>query len=241
MYENYNLKTKDCYIAYFDILGYAETIRKDNTNTALLGRISDCIRTAKTLIGIPTFPNNKSDMEMKVFSDNFFFCTESEHIWLVTYISHLQMELITQGIFIRGAICYGNIFINEDFVYGKGLIDVYGLENKIAIFPRIIIDDSFIVALQKLKAPQTSVASDIESLYASTDFDNNKYVDYLKHSYVNLGDCIAFKDFLLKHKKIICCNLKEEADKSVLQKYNWCRTYHNNFCKKHDFNDYLIN
>lgn len=60
----------------------------------------------------------------------------------------LQTKLITQGILVRGAISFGELFSDDthNIVVGPGLINAYRLEAK-AIYPRIIIDRKIIPLL----------------------------------------------------------------------------------------------
>lgn len=44
-----------------------------------------------------------------------------------------------------------------------------------------------------------------------------------------------------KHKKVIESNLKKfQSNKRIMEKYEWCLTYHNEKCMKRDLKDFLI-
>ena len=132
---NKNLKEKNYFIAYFDILGYETKIRGNNKE--LLPYIDGIFRAfRKWLLILDNEAGCK--IRMKAFSDNILFCTERDFLTLLLLVSRIQFLLICNfDLFIRGAITYGKLVFRKDFVFGKGLIDVYKLENEVSIFPRI--------------------------------------------------------------------------------------------------------
>jgi len=57
----------------------------------------------------------------------------------------IQMNLASNGVFIRGGIAIGKHFENERMIVSEGLIEAYLLESKQAVFPRIITsEDTFL-------------------------------------------------------------------------------------------------
>ncbi len=57
------------------------------------------------------------------------------------YVSSLiQSYLAYYGILIRGSLCIGHIYQDEQFVFGPAFVKAKYLEQKIARFPRIVID-----------------------------------------------------------------------------------------------------
>jgi len=231
------LETEPHFIAYFDILGYENMIKAGGEEKikSLLSIIDESVKGAMVLAY--TFNEIGTNIKMKVFSDNFFFCTKDDPYILVILISLIQTSLAMNDIFIRGALCYGNIYFDDHYVFGKGIIDAHFLESNIALFPRIILDNTII------KAISPEAGFEIISDYIYEDFDGNKYISYLnnkndKEKMLNDSE-MSFDDILSTHKKLIQKNLSSE-DKSVLQKYQWCKRYHNKFCKKNDFNKFVI-
>lgn len=67
----------------------------------------------------------------------------------VTRLMAAQRALIGEGIFIRGGITYGDIFYNQDTIFGPAMIEAYDLESKEAIFPRLIVGQNFKKAFEK--------------------------------------------------------------------------------------------
>lgn len=67
----------------------------------------------------------------------------------VTQLMAAQRALMGEGIFIRGGITYGDIFYNQDTIFGPAMIEAYDLESEKAIFPRLIVGQNFKEAFQK--------------------------------------------------------------------------------------------
>lgn len=240
---NENILLKNYFIAYFDILGYKDKLNQDyeDNNTNTYDAIKACISLSKKLIKY-----NPDEIKMKVFSDNFFFCAENNYLKLLSLVGCLQCALSSINIFVRGSIVYDEIIFDEDFIYGKGIINAYKLESEISIFPRIIIDDSFFNGIKKIeKVDDLSIfeSSRLYNISKNIDFDNNQYLNYLDilRDYKENGEknINKFIDILSDHADNIKLNL-ENPDKKIQQKYQWCKNYHNEFCKKYNYIDLKI-
>ena len=239
---------KNYFIAYFDILGYENMVKNDNKK--LLEMISQVIELSESVKA--AIEEQSAAFNMKVFSDNFLFCTENEYTGLSVFVSALQAILTTNNIFVKGALCYGEMCYDEKFVYGKGLIDIYKLESEVAIFPRIILDSSYISAAAKIETQTLGTTVTFNKMkehlpFHQTDFDNNIYLDYLvaledlaKYSKnITKDNNHSFDVYLKMHQDNIKENLKTK-DRRILQKYEWCKTYHNKFCNENNYENFLI-
>ena len=147
---------KEYYIAYFDLLGYKEFFK---THPDKVGDFLQVIHEAvsNTIDYIQEVNSSRIEAEIanlfirkKVFSDNILLCletttTEIEYPRFLTFlaiIADIQRHFILRyGLSLRGGVTIGELSFNEDFVFGKGLIDVVALEET-AIYPRIIMDKS---------------------------------------------------------------------------------------------------
>lgn len=259
------------FIAYIDILGYEHLMKKygiskmaaiidtaisKNRVTAEAFTRDSLSRENMTQIGA-----TKTDMkiEQKVFSDNFFFCTKNNWFDLLSLIPLLQVSLMDYGIFIRGALCYGDIYYGDSFICGVGLINAYKLESIVAIYPRILIDNSFYdqagIYLKKSEMGNAFSLIEIMELFVNKDYDYNSFIDYLKHLYcftVKLNRDMnynskselqreSFSNFISFHRRVVSKNLHDyEGNMKIHSKYLWCKRYHNNFCEEHGYMDYII-
>jgi len=218
---------------------------------ALFDVINTCIEQIKNILPFFKPSYNYSDIKLKVFSDNFFFCSETGYLQLLFFVSHLQAVLTTVNVFIRGALCYNDLIFTDDFIYGKGMIEAHDIESKIAIFPRLIIDDSFFSGAANIENSNTNINISLveikEHLKSSyfEDFDGNNTLDYLEecrnfteNSPRNIYP-YTIRDIVYEHGNQILNNLNITSRK-IHQKYCWCKKYHNKFCSNDNLLDLVI-
>ena len=262
------IEVKGHFVASLDILEYGSKIGKYSPQELreFLEKVNKLIDVTKhTLQTINSnVINSNFDVKIKMFSDNIFLYTESNWFNLLIAVCFLQVNFVLSNIFIRGALSYGDLYANDDYISGKGLVQSYELENKIAIFPRVIISAEFLEATKQLsnvsifnKNESRSTGDihvlnhedfeDIKSFFYEEDFDGWTYVSYLDfwQYYIKQSgeteDVYPIKDILKYHKENVSSNLSSsEQNKTVLQKYRWSKKYHNEFCKKHCFGDFEL-
>jgi len=223
-YENDFIPKKQ-FIAYLDILGYEQLIKEDGGAIKIAKKIDANIK--GIILSQSIFGEKEMKFNIKVFSDNFIICSETRGDIVFILANILQINLATDGIFINGSICYGTLLFNDNFICGQGIIDAYKIQSEIAIFPRIIVDDSFI-----LKARNTWQGK------IKRDFDGYAFVDYLR---TIMGLEMEVIEFLSIHSYQIDMNIMFHAlNPRVLQKYQWCKNYHNEFCKQYGYENYII-
>lgn len=240
---------QDCFIAYFDILGYE--IKMEHDGEQLVQTIAQCIEVSHKLLNIVN--DNFDSLNKRSFSDNFIFWS-NRYEPLLNIVGHLQREFIRNGIFIRGSLCFGNIGATDEFVYGTGLIKAHKIENELAIYPRVIIDDSFINNMRVSEFDFINPNKYLQDYYF-VDLDGYKYLDYLKIWWkfsknglrdigVRFGDTVKsmgktgesktqFRDLLCEHREQILSNLhdaKKRNNRRIEQKFQWCANYHNRIC-----------
>lgn len=131
-------------IAYLDILGGTNIINKDEKNEHLnnINMIyCDAINESKMFT-----LNEKIHFCVKIFSDNLLLAikTNDENrqkniLKIVNLVSNIIEEMADYGYLMRGSITEGDFFFNEIMVYGKGLVEAVKMEEKYAIYPRIIV------------------------------------------------------------------------------------------------------
>ena len=205
-------KTSKYCVAYLDVLGSKDIICNDKNNEHLniLNMIfEDTISEVKIAKKI----DNK-DFFLKIFSDNIILAIKTENEdrtenikFLLLLVSSIIDEFLDYGYLTRGAIVEGDFFCNDTLVYGKALIDVVELEEKYAIYPRIIVQESvkdvFPICFCK--------GADGWDVFNNYFFNDNGF------SHVN------FKISLLELLK------KNKNNKKILPKIMWTITYFNEY------------
>ncbi|MCJ8343139.1 MAG: hypothetical protein MJH09_09885 [Cetobacterium sp.] len=225
------------YCIFLDILGFSNDILeaiKLNKSEEHLNKFKVVYKKAKQHLN--------GHYNIKTFSDNIyidFFDGESNFGQLILDISNYQLEMVLNGFFVRGGWCFNESFIDDEFIYGKGLIVSHDLESKQAIYPLIKIDDEL---FKKIKThincyawksnPQLCPQFDNLLIYFDKNKNKHIFVNYLYPLVEFLEEDITSSiNMFLIHKKHIEKNVnKFSKNPKVQEKYIWCAEYHNYFC-----------
>lgn len=228
IYREYcTVKSTPHVIALLDILGTSNRLLDENTEQECVENIFDIHNLILSL------SKEKNDMEKdlklpsnsikyNVFSDSVVIaieCPNSADCFVLisklsALVSSLQSNIfLNKKYLIRGALCYGNLYIDEHTVIGSGLVTAHYLENKTAIYPRIII--------------QPELQNDIRLI-----MENNSHLSQIYISdpdgaiFINPMFFITEINDLKKGYNIInelFCD--ETADKKIIQKKCWFKKY----------------
>lgn len=250
------MEVKKHVILYLDILGYKNLIlgckSKAGENVylqkiySLMATLSDHIERRNAIVDErcdKRFPLNLSRFKYCLFSDNILFFapyedeTDADNLYLnMLYgLSEFMIQYERDDLFFRGAITKGELYFDEKahFVFGSGLIRAHEMESRSAIYPRIVIDDSF--------NPSPIFAGIVKDEYGVW------YFDYLLLGYSLLcgkdgNENIAyFSQCLAYHQRTIIEALeKYRYSLRIWKKYKWLAIYHNGFCKRMDFEKYFV-
>lgn len=134
-------------VAYLDVLG-AKKFMAENSNEFLndLNSIYFDAVNEITATGIVT----GETVEVKIFSDNILLAIKTgddpeeakEKITkILNVVGNIYNNALWHGYLMRGAITIGDFFQNDVFVYGKALVDAVYMEENIAVYPRIIVNE----------------------------------------------------------------------------------------------------
>lgn len=256
-------------IVYFDILGYKEKIAQYGDELYLLtieSVIQDVLGELKFLsfewdLGKcdideeGEFTRRYHKVNYRIFSDNFVLAVElfeepnKDFCLIRTIIPYMvriqQQLLILHKTFIRGSVVIGNICFNDNYVFGSGLINAYMLENDIALFPRIILDDESICIFKGYEVDDyVKERGKVTDEQVIDDIDGNSFINYLPIDYryiEEFGSDYITKAAVSEHKFVIIKALENTKNKKVLQKYYWCKNFHNRICEKYGFSECIIN
>lgn len=198
-------KQIDCCVAYIDILGFKEMVMQDSHLPVL------ALRFIKKFINIFYNSNNekyKNDdidddiiPKATMFSDSIVISqsiNEVDFPLFIELIAELQYGLFVKGILIRGGISYGKLYHDENYLFGKGLINAYLFESKYADYPRILVDTDLINEIHKIDYQKFEQSwndyiiiegkshylkrvdndEDDYSFYVNKDFDNHMFINY---------------------------------------------------------------
>lgn len=176
---------QDYYIAFIDILGFKQLINDKSCNE--IAEIYDSIRHIRILYKIiGNGDNEKSEPIIPISEINFKVMSDSVCIYIKANIQNSLLALVficmdfqsrmlefKTPILLRGAITKGQLFSEDDIVFGPGFVKAYTMEEKNASVPRIIITKEIIDEynhLSKNKLPDNILIRDYDAFY---------YVEYI--------------------------------------------------------------
>lgn len=128
----------------------------------------------------------------------------------ITYISVFQGASLRNMLLFRGGITIGQLYINptENLVWGKALVEAHLLEEKTAIYPRVVLSSQFD------GADVLTIARIIK------DFDGMYFVDYFSTIKEKFPEWIEYSKGRVQEK------IEEYRGKErIMQKYKWLQHY----------------
>ena len=132
------------YVAFLDILGFKNLVSGPESTCQSILNIYRRFGSMKNTF-YSKIPEGLQEVNIKVMSDSICVYIEADKpnaLWsLIVFCMSFQYVLLTmpQHILLRGAITLGDMFIEDDIVFGPALTQAYLLEEKNAKVPRIII------------------------------------------------------------------------------------------------------
>ena len=127
----------------------------------------------------------------------------------------------------------GELFISDEIVWGKGLIEAYFLENDVAIYPRIIMSNELLKLYNENKGEGLNLYALIQE-----DFDGYWFLDFLV-AFPSITNIPTINKVLLNQS--INYQL---ASPRIKQKFNWTLSYFNSHCLKFkdrgEYDQYVI-
>jgi hypothetical protein len=144
-------------------------------------------------------------------------------------VAAYQLELSKEGLFVRGGIAIGPIWLDDLYVFGSGLNDAYKIESTHARYPRIVVSEQILELAVWLRPQLKGASQQWLTNYFVTGWDGEWFVNYLWDEYTRDA---PDSQFLEVHKQAVASGLFDSrGNPAVYEKYLWLRTYHNFFCE----------
>ena len=255
-------------IAFVDILGFRELVRnakKDGKSQKIFTDFYQVLATwykrdatfSKEVFEMPAIGGKKDKYKIRIFTDCILIgcpirksgrkhdfiegCDEFLDIFSTLYL--LQIEMVNQGYFVRGAIAVDDeLYMDDVIIYGNGVTEAYEAESKQAKYPRIILTKSAEKMFMEIdKSFVDQERNNYLNPYLNRDSDGQLFLNYLESIKIGESD-YQFVDELEKHKQMVEANLRTYHDNPhCLEKYVWAANYHNYFCGRPPYyNEYRI-
>ena len=204
---------KKCYIAFLDLLGFKKLIIEENIDFLL--QIFEKIKYSYA-IAHQNLCNNEvlyRKINTKIISDSICLYIDASDtfnlILLIFTCTNIQWELLNLKvpIFVRGGIVKGDIYAEDDIIFGEGIINSYLLEEYNAKYPRIIMTSDILKPLDN---------KDLDGL-VFRDFDGYYVADYFSR-------VLNYKKEIGLYEKIMTFSnniIETITDVSLREKYNY--------------------
>lgn len=213
--DAYDRKTEKYIVAYLDLLGITNRMRTIKQQELQMNKLHNLYTFSMDITKEILIEENK-EIQFKIFSDNIIIAKKLSNI-KEQRIKDIRSLFICTGRFqelaasdsvgwmLRGGITIGELFIDNIMVWGEALIKAYYLENNIANYPRVIIDENImneIIDCEELKD------------YIYKDFDGLYFLNYL-------CNCHFCGQTLMKGFELMKEEVGYQYNERIKQKFNW--------------------
>lgn len=220
-------------VLYLDILGFSNSVEQSENDSDLMQDIY------KALKNIYNEKDNNYRGPLKgvdvgrqisVFSDNIVMSepfSERGSFFYFVYAAYWAInEILNDGFLVRGAITIGELYHDQEVVFGPALNKAYNLESQLAIFPRVIIaQEDFDLGLQNALYNDINEERAYLSPVLEKDVDGFWFVKFFtkKHDF---DDRDVYINLLFKLKSIIEKGLNNK-NLRIRAKYEWLKEKYN--------------
>ena len=235
------LKTEQYFVLYIDLLGSENRIKCDTDDT-WLNAINKLYLRAIDYTKSLDENLYRIEYQVKIFSDNIVVAVKrpikfpgyDNRLYFLMYVaSYIQTHaLIDYSWLLRGCLTIGDLYIDNNFVWGKALTRVINIESNLAVYPRIIMDEELVINRREVADEPKQESGNNRSI-EETDFlfpvmkdsDGLFSRDYFAIQ-VQSDPNITLREIVDKSNNIIS-DLEQEADKAmeILQKIEWVKSY----------------
>lgn len=208
-------------VAILDLLGASDIIMGD-TSENVLNALSNIFYNAEsTWPFLGNVPEVLQNIKCVTFSDNIALALELSTLRdqdeaikaFIKYISVFQGAALKTGFLFRGGIALGQLYMDSssNFVWGKALVEAHVLEEKSAIYPRVVLSRQF----DKFDLPNMP--------RVRLDFDGLYFVDYVPTINKTYPEWIERTQIEIRSQ--VVAREGKSGQERVLQKYGWLQRY----------------
>lgn len=220
-------------VAFLDLLGASEIIsgkNEDMKSEDVLSNISGLFRLSQEAFPQAEFVHPAlKNLKYATFSDNIVFALdlskwpsdEIENIIprFLLVISYFQNMALGYKLLFRGGVSLGPLYmdVEQNFVWGKALVDAHYLEEKVAVYPRVVLSREF--EQRGYSLPKTLV---------NRDFDGVCFLDTMRVTIMMHPDWCENALDLVKREYEKSSPRQENVKwghERILQKYAWLQSY----------------
>ena len=217
-------------IAFYDILGFSELVKKDEHGK---NRIHAALLAAQGREQgregqyVQKWVAENNQRKSISFSDCVVLTSEedeSEFQEMISCLANVQAYLLSNGILTRGGLTVGKVFDEYQLLYGPGVVEAYELESKKAVAPRIIINKDAYIGDKEDTIKKLFILNEEnwKNSFLAEDSDCEIFIDYLKYMK------ISQEKLNTKIKRNIEISFTNMTPARVREKFWWLKNYYNN-------------
>lgn len=230
-------------VAFLDILGFQESIRtayRVGENHQLLKELRKALSEARQHLEADDGFSATADAawSVKVFTDNVVIGIpilddgEFDLGLAFSLIGLYQYKLVRHGFFIRGGIAVGELYMDEDIVFGEALLDAYDAESRLARDPRVVLAPSALNHVRQDMCYYATIRDTPHDSELLVDADDQIFIDYLMVPLEGAAPDRSYLKDVLRHKRTLEANLERfRSQPGYWNKYAWAANYHNAVCR----------
>jgi len=235
------------FVCYADILGYShlskEAIKSGNGHEFLHRLHSALSKAYERIREHSKGCGEDSYYAVKVFTDNIvvgypldrpgYDYGEPELGNIMGIFNEFQFGLAMEGFFLRGGIAFGELYMDDDIVFGDALLQAVD-QDKGGGAPRLSLTPSAIEIVQRqlgFYGETTTWTPHYE--YLREDADGTIFLNYLDEAFFAFPEGGISFDVIEGHRKSIIKAIQEyKGNPGVRAKYEWAARYHNYICNE---------
>ena len=229
------MRYDDRLVAYLDVLGFGDLI--NNTVSADGAENERDIRTIYDAYEVieanwAKKGSRSGSKKVSIFSDTIVVSVEarekSQIFETLLEIKHLIMLLLERSFLVRGAIVRGPLIHDGSKIFGPALIEAYNLENRAALYPRVILDRDLVEMAAEFHASHHSSGEEVAQVVSllEQDSDGMYYIDYFYRALSELDDPIYYPEYIDVLRRVIRKGLQSfnrPSNSHIRIKYTWMR------------------
>ena len=237
--DNYDMR----FVAFIDILGFKDIIKhtlEGPDEYVRIKKVLNYIADIQQYNYYGALAESGILKDVSVFSDSIVISYSLKTpiggalFHVLIDIVHLYIELLNNGIFVRGGISYGEMYHNQKICFGPAMISAYMLEEEKAIYPRIVIERKAIET--GIRNPGSANTVNMERQYISGLISKDKkdkvyYLDFLSQV-DEFDDIDGYLFYLERVKKYVENELEKSYPYDIHLKYVWFAHYYNQTIQK---------
>jgi hypothetical protein len=125
---------REKYVAFLDLMGFKPSIDRTQYNSTAHKKIHDTLAVLKDTL----YNGGRSGAQFTYFSDCIVFTTDRTYSGFADILHGIEVvtnNMLNLNFLVRGGLVVGNVYHDQNLVYGPALNQAYEIERNEAVFP----------------------------------------------------------------------------------------------------------